>query len=75
MSEVETISEEARAKQLVDQFYMYTGIWVAGKLCAMYHVDQLLEFQKIVLEYCPADGYEPRYWKNVRAEIDKLKQV
>lgn len=40
--------------------------------CALIAVNEILEYQSVVLESFPSDGYQPKYWAEVKAELEKL---
>ena len=43
-----------------------------AKQCALIAVDEIINYQQIVLEHFPSDGHHPSYWQSVKEEIEKL---
>lgn len=46
--------------------------YCVAEQCALLVVEEIINYQSIVLKSFPSDGYQPNYWNEVKQEIENL---
>lgn len=72
------MSPKEKALELRDKYFdvlegenFHLRYFEAEKL-ALIAIDEIINYQSVILESFPSDGYQPNYWNEVKEEINNL---
>ena len=71
------MTPKEKANELLDNYWLMNNVNPClskeqSKQCALILVDELLNYQLILLEYFPSKNYQPTYWQEFKNEIELL---